>query len=292
MLGGLPIPPRRNELQPADSGEGDDAIHSDSASDSVTQSPEVPVNETPVDSRPQDDEPTWVTLGEAADLAGVSISAVRGWQRSEQVRSRLGPGPRGEQRLVLLDDVRARAKQRKATHAERRAGHTATEPTSPELETARRGRYETVPRTPAEPAPAQAGNELEPERAEEDRSDLTAPGRRERAKDARPGREETVPRTARESPPVAPTELARRGPDSSAHVVVPLEAWQRIVEQLANLHEVGQQHAEARERAARAEATVEFLRERIRALEVSFQEEIGARRPRWWRRGGGADYYG
>jgi len=47
------------------------------------------------------------------------------------------------------------------------------------------------------------------------------------------------------------------------HMLVPLDAWDKMVAQLGNLHEAGQQLAEARERAAKAETEVVFLRERL-----------------------------
>lgn len=49
-------------------------------------------------------------------------------------------------------------------------------------------------------------------------------------------------------------------------MMVPLDAWNRMLNQLGNLHEAGQQLAEARERAAKAETEAMFLRERLREL--------------------------
>ena len=42
------------------------------------------------------------------------------------------------------------------------------------------------------------------------------------------------------------------------NLIVPLEAWQTVLNQLGNLHEANQLMAEARERAAKAEAEAEF----------------------------------
>jgi hypothetical protein len=47
-------------------------------------------------------------------------------------------------------------------------------------------------------------------------------------------------------------------------VLVPVDEWARILSQLGNLHQAGQQLAEARERAAKAETESIFLRERLR----------------------------
>lgn len=49
-------------------------------------------------------------------------------------------------------------------------------------------------------------------------------------------------------------------------MIVPIEAWDKMLIQLGNLHEAGQQLAEARERAARAETEASFLRERLAEL--------------------------
>ncbi len=46
-------------------------------------------------------------------------------------------------------------------------------------------------------------------------------------------------------------------------MIVPIAAWDKMLMQLGNLHEAGQQLAEARERAARAETEAAFLRERL-----------------------------
>ncbi len=60
--------------------------------------------------------------------------------------------------------------------------------------------------------------------------------------------------TALEEPPAGV-------PDS--HLLVPRDAFDKILSQLGNLHDAGQQLAEARERAAKAETEVTFLRERL-----------------------------
>lgn len=55
-------------------------------------------------------------------------------------------------------------------------------------------------------------------------------------------------------------------PPPADAVLVPLDQWNRIIGQLGNIHEAGQQLADARERAARAEVENQFLKERIRDL--------------------------
>lgn len=44
---------------------------------------------------------------------------------------------------------------------------------------------------------------------------------------------------------------------------VPLDAWNRVLAQLGNLHEAGEQMAAARERAAVAETKVAFLKQQL-----------------------------
>jgi len=64
-------------------------------------------------------------------------------------------------------------------------------------------------------------------------------------------------------PQPAPTSSAAPPQAPEGSVLVPIDAWNRMINQLGNLHEAGQQLAEARERAARAETEAVFLRERL-----------------------------
>ena len=50
----------------------------------------------------------------------------------------------------------------------------------------------------------------------------------------------------------------------SDSLLVPLDAWNTVLNQLGNLHESSQLMAEARERAAKAEAEADFLREKLK----------------------------
>jgi len=51
-------------------------------------------------------------------------------------------------------------------------------------------------------------------------------------------------------------------------MLVPLDTWTRILEQIGHVHESGQQLADARERAARAETENEFLRTQVADLKA------------------------
>lgn len=58
-----------------------------------------------------------------------------------------------------------------------------------------------------------------------------------------------------------PGSRAAEAPEGG--IIVPLDAWNAMLRQLGNLHQAGQELAEARERAARAEAERDFLKERL-----------------------------
>ena len=70
---------------------------------------------------------------------------------------------------------------------------------------------------------------------------------------------------SRRSPKTTHTAPRRSsGPtDDGTSMLVPRDAWDRLMEQLGNLHEAGTNLAEARERAAKAETEATFLRERL-----------------------------
>ena len=48
------------------------------------------------------------------------------------------------------------------------------------------------------------------------------------------------------------------------NMLVPISAWKKVLDKLGNLHEADKLMAEARERAAKAEAESEFLREKLK----------------------------
>ncbi|MCH7845717.1 MAG: hypothetical protein IH850_07790 [Acidobacteria bacterium] len=71
------------------------------------------------------------------------------------------------------------------------------------------------------------------------------------------------------SPAVSPPPSGVGSPLTGAQIetmIVPIDAWNKMLNQLGNLHEAGQQLAEARERAAKAETEALFLRERLAEL--------------------------
>jgi len=63
-------------------------------------------------------------------------------------------------------------------------------------------------------------------------------------------------------------------------MLVPLDAWNKMLNQLGNLHEAGQQLAEARERAAKAETEAQFLKERLSEMRSQLEgERLSAAQP-------------
>lgn len=79
---------------------------------------------------------------------------------------------------------------------------------------------------------------------------------------------------SRESPRARPTDASRAtGPTEDATaMLVPRDAWDRLMDQLGNLHEAGLHLAEARERAAKAETEATFLRERLAEMRTERDE--------------------
>ena len=55
-------------------------------------------------------------------------------------------------------------------------------------------------------------------------------------------------------------------------VLVPLDQWTSLLNQLGNLHQAGQQLAEARERAAKAETEAKFFSERLKEMREELAE--------------------
>ena len=55
-------------------------------------------------------------------------------------------------------------------------------------------------------------------------------------------------------------------------LLVPLDAWNTVLNLLGNLHEASQQMAEARERAAKAELEADFLREKLKNTRQQLDE--------------------
>jgi len=78
------------------------------------------------------------------------------------------------------------------------------------------------------------------------------------------------PEATAEPVPAPGPDVEREAVDAGPQtMIVPVDAWNKMLNQLGNLHEAGQQLAEARERAARAETEALFLRERLAELRAT-----------------------
>ena len=100
------------------------------------------------------------------------------------------------------------------------------------------------------------------------------------ARPATLGRTEPDPGSASPEPAeVATSTGGAEAPEGT--MLVPIDAWNKMLIQLGNLHESGQQLAEARERAAKAETEATFLRERLAELRTaaSASPAVGGRQP-------------
>ena len=78
-------------------------------------------------------------------------------------------------------------------------------------------------------------------------------------------------------PRVAANIAAEQQPVPPGTMIVPVDAWNKMLNQLGNLHEAGQQLAVAKERAAKAETEAKFLRERL--AEIRHDEPAAAEPP-------------
>ena len=68
-------------------------------------------------------------------------------------------------------------------------------------------------------------------------------------------------------------------PSGGETMIVPIDAWNKMLTQLGNLHEAGQQLADARERAAKAETEAEFLRQRLAEIRAGELAATGPAAP-------------
>ena len=167
----------------------------------------------------------WTTLRDAHYLTGIPIETLRKWARKSAVPSFLDESDRGVRRMVRVDAVRARAAQ-------------LGRPIAP------------IPR--AERGTANPGVVVDSDPAPVDEPATSTPG----------------PTTASVKPPdvEAPSALETPGTRDGLPpqtMIVPIAAWDKMLMQLGNLHEAGQQLADSRERAAKAETEAAFLRERL-----------------------------
>ncbi|MEA1903878.1 MAG: hypothetical protein U9N56_10155 [Actinomycetota bacterium] len=83
-----------------------------------------------------------------------------------------------------------------------------------------------------------------------------------------------VPEFREEQPAVpAPPAVSDEPAVPPGTMLVPIDAWDKMLLQLGNLHQAGQQLAEARERAGKAETEAKFLKERLTEMRAELAEQ-------------------
>lgn len=166
----------------------------------------------------------WATLREAHQLTGIPVETLRKWARKGAVPTFLSESEIGVRRMIRMDAVRTRAHQLGRSIA-------------------------PLSKAPSVPAPDPPAGEAE---GFADATVLEAP-----IPNAGGGRSESEP--SGDAP--TPGDATPESPPGT--MLVPIAAWDKMLMQLGNLHEAGQQLADARERAAKAETEASFLRERL-----------------------------
>ena len=179
----------------------------------------------------------WVTLRDAHYATGIPVETLRKWARRRSVPSSMEQTEYGTRRMISLGDVIERA-------------HKLGRPLTPVPDDER---DHHGPDTAAEPDPGRAEPTPEPKSTPE-----SSPESETEPEDQPTAMAATAPDP--DSEPALPTEA----PEGT--VLVPIAAWDKMLIQLGNLHEAGQELAEAKERAAKAETEAKFLRERLRDM--------------------------
>ena len=211
----------------------------------MEEDPTRPRTATGVRTKLRQDESLtdWVTLRLAHALTSIPVETVREWARRGNVTSYLDErGPR-KLRMVSLADVLARAK----------ALGREVSPVEPIVidDSASSGRGSEYRDVPERSKPSVRG---------------TAPPRPRpviRTATSQPDDEPTDGIQQRDTPIAGESTMERSAGVPEGTTIVPIAAWDKMLIQLGNLHEAGQQLAKALERAARAETEAHFLRERL-----------------------------
>ncbi len=222
----------------------------------------------------------WRTLREVADETGIPIGTLRKWCRRESVDSYLESD--GEQTLRMLEMGSVRRNARAVGRV--LAGSPDQEATGDRRQ-AEEGRQQTAnSRQPEEGRQAEESRQT-PDTSPQPEEGRQATGDRRQAEEGRqptansrqPEEGRQTPDRGRQSEPpaavVRTTDYGLRTTDYEAGtMIVPIDAWNKMLNQLGNLHEAGQQLAEARERAGKAETEAKFLRERLAEMRERSQQ--------------------
>jgi hypothetical protein len=178
----------------------------------------------------------WATLREAHYETGIPIETLRKWARRGTVASFLDESEIGVRRMVRMDAVRNRAAEL--------GRPIAPIPRPPANQPISEGPLSPPPSEP-EPSPTPH----EPQHPEPPATEMHSP----------------------EPPDPAEPPVRESANTPEGTMIVPIAAWDKMLMQLGNLHEAGQQLAESRERAAKAETETTFLRERLGELRRELQ---------------------
>ena len=87
--------------------------------------------------------------------------------------------------------------------------------------------------------------------------------------DPKPQRREHEPEPPPDALPAPEASQSVAASPTDEGMLVPIDTWTRVLEQRGNLHQAGQDLAEARERAAKAETEAAFLREQLAAARAA-----------------------
>ncbi|MDK1097766.1 MAG: hypothetical protein QGM47_11025 [Actinomycetota bacterium] len=175
------------------------------------------------------DPAQWVTLREAEAATGIPSNTLRKWVRRADLPSMLESDGDVVLRMVDLAAVRARARQ---------LGRKLVPPSGGTGESASQGGPEVTDEPTTQAAPPHSSVFVPPSGGTGESS-------------SQGGLRDHSP--AEPEPP-------------QGTMIVPIDAWNKMLNQLGNLHEAGQQLAVVSERAAKAETEARFLRERLEEM--------------------------
>lgn len=204
----------------------------------------------------------WITLRAAHYETGLPVETIRKWARRKHIPSELVETEFGTRRVVDLVAVQERAQR---LGRELRSIPTALrdpEAATPAVVDLRDDEGPALdapeaagPGVTAPPAPVAETEPADQDDADEPETTTTTAAGLQLAPAEPAGASATIDEER------DPTRGAPPGT-----MIVPIAAWDRMLMQLGNLHQAGQQLADARERAAKAETEATFLRERLAEL--------------------------
>ena len=199
-----------------------------------------PATEAPARPRQDENRADWVTLREAHALTSIPLETMRKWARRGAITSYLEHGGTRSLRMVSLADVLARAETlgRSVSPIDSIVIDDSSSADALQTEQPATGRTPPADGSVRGTAPPQPRPVIRSD-SQQHSDDPTGDALRE------------------ETPATGGNIASADGkPDQGTPegtMIVPIAAWDKMLIQLGNLHEAGQQLAEARERAARAE---------------------------------------